>query len=156
MAAGVDGSLILTLCALELLSWFVIVRRKRALSENGYGQLTSSSERLRLMLTLVNIPPTFPAGLSELTACAKREQWEDVADALIEARNYLVHPTKSRSGKLRETRDFPWYELWNAGQWLLELAVLRLIGYSGQYQNRTKLRDFETIDHVPWKGKQPL
>jgi hypothetical protein len=155
-AAGVDGSLILTLCALELLSWFVIVRRKRALTEDGYGQLANASERLRLMLTLVSIPRTFPSGLSELTTCAKREQWEDVADALVEARNYLAHPTKSRSGRRRETKDFPWYELWNAGQWLLELAILRLIDYSGQYHNCTKLRDFDRIDHAPWKSKQSV
>lgn len=37
--AGIDSSLILSQCALELLSWFVIVKRNAALSEKGYGQL---------------------------------------------------------------------------------------------------------------------
>jgi hypothetical protein len=151
-ASGVDGSLILTGCALELLSWFVIVRRKRALTEDGYGLLNSASERLRLMLTLLSISRTFPSGLSELTRCAKREQWEDLADALVEARNYLVHPTKSRSGRTRERKDLPWYELWSAGQWVLELAILRLIDYSGQYHNRTKLRAFDRLKMYPGKA----
>ena len=37
--AGIDSSLILSQCALELLSWFVIVKKTGALSEEGYGQL---------------------------------------------------------------------------------------------------------------------
>ena len=154
--AGIDGSLILTQCALELLSWFVIVQRNRALTEPGYGQLSSASERLRLMLTLLGIPWAVPAGLPDLVASAKQEEWDDLPDAIVEARNYLAHPTQSRSGKRRAKRDLPWYELWHAGQWLLELVILRLLGYEGRYRNRTRLRDFQPVENVPWKGIRSL
>jgi hypothetical protein len=150
MGAGVDGSLILTMCALELLSWFVIVRRSGAVSEAGYGQLANAAERLRLMLTLLGMPRGIPVGLAGFTAFAKREKWPDMAVALVEARNYLVHPTQSKSGKPRTNKDFPWYELWSGAQWLLELTVLRLIGYDGDYHNRTRLRDFHRVERVPW------
>jgi len=73
-----------------------------------------------------------------------------VTEALVQARNYLVHPTQSRSGKRRNAQKYSWYELWTAGQWLLELVILRLLGYSGEYQNRTRLRDFDRIERVPW------
>jgi hypothetical protein len=146
--AGIDSSLILSQCALELLSWFVIVKRTGALSEEGYGQLSSASEKLRLALTLLGIPRQIPTALKEVVAL--RKEWKDVADAVVQARNYLVHPTQSRSGKRRAKREYPWYELWIAGQWLLELVILRLLGYSGSYRNRTRWREFDPIERVPW------
>jgi hypothetical protein len=146
--AGIDSSLILSQCALELLSWFVIVKKTAALSEQGYSQLSSASEKLRLALTLLGIPWTIPAGLKKVAAL--RRDWRDVAEAIVQARNYLVHPTQSRSGKRHAIRNYPWYELWIAGQWVLELVILRLLGYTGSYRNRTRLTDFEPIERVPW------
>ena len=146
--AGIDSSLILSQCALELLSWYVIVKRTAALSEQGYSQLGSASEKLRLTLTLLGIPWQIPAGLKKVGAL--RKDWRDVAEAVVQARNYLVHPTQSRSGKRRTPQNYPWYELWIAGQWLLELVILRLLGYTGNYRNRTRLTDFDPIERVPW------
>jgi hypothetical protein len=148
LEAGVDGSLILSQCALELLSWFVIVKRTGALREEGYGQLSSASEKLGLALTLLGIPRQIPSGLTKLVPFAEKK---DVAEVLVAARNYLVHPTQSRSGKRNVKRDYPWYELWMASQWLLELVILRLLGYTGSYSNRTRLRKFQPIEQVPWK-----
>lgn len=34
------------------------------------------------------------------------------------------------------------------GQWLLELTILRLLGYAGRYPNRTRLADFDPIEQV--------
>lgn len=146
--AGIDSSLILSQCALELLSWFVIVKRTAALSEQGYGQLSSASEKLRLALTLLGIPHEIPAGLKKVRAL--RKDWRDVAEAVVQARNYLVHPTQSRSGKRHTPQDYPWYELWICSQWLLELVILRLLGYAGNYRNRTRLTEFNAIERVPW------
>jgi hypothetical protein len=136
---------------LELLSWFVIVTKSGALSEEGYGQLNSAAEKLRLALTLLGIPCEVPSGLTELSALAKSMRWRDVADAVVQARNYLVHPTQSRSGKRRPQHVFDWYELWVAAQWLLELVILRLLDYSGSYHNRTRLREIDRIERVPWE-----
>jgi hypothetical protein len=146
--AGIDSSLILSQCALELLSWFVIVKETGALSEEGYGQLSSASEKLRLTLSLLGIPRQIPTGLESLASA--RNEWKDLADCLVQARNYLVHPTRSRSGKRRAQREYPWYELWLASQWLLELVMLRLLGYSGSYRNRTRWKEFNPVELVPW------
>ncbi|MFN7939097.1 MAG: hypothetical protein U0R19_37585 [Bryobacteraceae bacterium] len=154
--AGVDGSIILSQCALELLSWWVIVRREMALTESGFGQLASSAERLRLMLKLLGIPSAIPATLRSLVAFAKSEQWLDIADATTEGRNYLVHPTAVKKGTRRKKKDMPWQELWQAAQWTLELTLLRLLSYNGHYLNRTKrtkLQDLPTsFEPVPWKS----
>jgi hypothetical protein len=149
--AGVDGSLILTMCALELLSWFVIVRKRRALSESGYGRLDNATERIRLMANLLGLPSAVPAQLTQLQQFSQKQHWSDLPDAIVEARNYLVHPTQSKSGKRRERKDFPWFEIWMAAQWLLELTILRMIDYKGSYHNRTRLRDLDRIDSVPWQ-----
>jgi hypothetical protein len=145
---GVDGALILTQCALELLSWFVIVKRTRALSEGGYGQLADASEKVRLMLSLLGIPAPLPPGLTKLAALNR--EWKNVAEAIVKGRNYLVHPTQSRSGKLTETKKYPWYELWVLGRWVLELVILRLLDYKGDYLNRTRLMEFQRMERVPW------
>ena len=146
--AGIDSSLILSQCALELLSWFVIVKKTAALTEQGYSQLSSASEKLRLTLTLLKIPWKIPVGLKNVTALQKN--WRDVAEAIVQGRNYLVHPTQSRSGKRHAIQDYPWYELWIAAQWVLELVILRLLGYTDNYRNRTRLRDFDPVERVPW------
>jgi hypothetical protein len=146
-AAGVDSSLILSQCALELLSWFVIVKRKAALTEVGYGQLSDAAERLRLTLALLDIPAHIPSTLKNIKA---NKNWKDIADAIVQGRNYLVHPTQSRKGKLRSKQDYPWYELRLAAQWILELIILRILGYSGKYCNRTRLKDFDAVEDVPW------
>lgn len=151
--SGVDSSLILSQCALELLSWLVIVRLKRALSEEGYGQLSNAAEKLRLTLTLLDIPRHVPAGLKNLLEfCSKMKdsKMKDLPDVVVQARNYLVHPTQSRSGRRRATREWPWHELWIAAQWLLELVLLSLLGYEGNYRNRTRLTDLRPIERVPW------
>lgn len=128
-------------CALELLSWFVIVKKTRALSDEGYGQLSSASEKLGLALTLLGIPRRIPPGLKKIVAFQK--EWKDIADAVVQARNYLVHPTQSRSGKRKPKKEYPWPELWIAGQWLLELVILRLLEYSGDYRNGSVAKIFE-------------
>jgi len=151
--SGVESSLILSQCALELLSWLVIVRLKGALSEEGYGQLSNAAEKLRLTLTLLDIPRDLPAGLKKLGEfCSKMKDLKskDLPDVVVQARNYLVHPTQSRGGNRRATRDWPWSELWVAAQWLLELVLLSLLGYEGNYRNRTRLTDFRPIERVPW------
>jgi hypothetical protein len=149
-----DGSLILTQCALELLSWFVIVKVHGALSEEGYGQLANAADKFRLALSLLGIPAGIPAGLQELraTAATLKDQWKtgDIADAVVGARNYLIHPTQSRKGKRRAQRDYPWYELFQGAQRTLELMLLRLIGYSGDFHDRTKVQELNRILRVPW------
>ena len=112
--------------------------------------LGSAAEKLRLALTLLDIPRNVPLGLKSIATIQKNMKWKDLADAIVQSRNYLVHPTQSRSGKRRATRDLPWYELWIGAQWLLELVILRLLGYTGSYHNRTKFKEVNRIDRVPW------
>ncbi len=146
---GIDSSLILSQCALELLSWFVIVKKTSAMTEQGYGQLSNAADKLRLALTLLKIPWAIPKGLSALATFNK--DWKDIAEAIVQGRNYLVHPTKSRSGMRRAKQEYPWHELWVAAQWALELIILRLLNYKGHYRNRTRLRDFDPVEQVSWE-----
>jgi hypothetical protein len=45
-------------------------------------------------------------------------------------------------------RQLGFFTAWS--QWLLELVILRLLGYTGNYRNRTRLTDFDPIERVPW------
>lgn len=148
LEAGSDSSLILSQCALELLSWDVIVQETHCLSEEGYGQLRSASERLHLALSLLGIPSGIP---KELKILNKAKDWSDLTRAIIQARNYLVHPTEPRTGRQNKPKQYPWGELWLAAQWLLECMILRILGYSKGYRNR--IQRTNAIEQVPWSSQ---
>lgn len=145
--AGIDGSVILAQCALELLSYLVVVRSFQALSDDGFGRLSSADERIRLMLSLLDIPAPLP---ESLTALGSRENLRDAPAAIVFARNYLVHPTKRKGGGQRVKVDLPWFELWQTAQRLVELTILRCIGYQFQYLDRLERLTGGTAKGVPW------
>ena len=131
-ASGVEGSLILSQAALEMLSWTFLVQARRSLSKQGFKDLRAS-DKIRLRLDSLGIPITVPQETIELQQAAKTHKWVDGPHALSEMRNALVHPDLERrlqySNKL--LRD-----VWQLAQWYIELAVLRVCGFSGQYSYR--------------------
>ena len=73
-------------------------------------------------------------------------KWTDAPNALMEMRNYLVHPEHKY-----DPVDFrpAIYETKTLGLWYLELSLLKLCGYSGEYHNRLTSKWVNQIEHVP-------
>lgn len=124
----IDGPILLTQAALELLAWKVGFKKGNA------------SARLRRLLERYEIPVSIPSGLVSI---ARHDNWKDGPDAFTAIRNSLTHP------KL-ET-ELPIAEAWTLGVWYLELILLAICGYSGVYSNRTAhFPCANQVETVPW------
>jgi hypothetical protein len=141
-AAGVDGGIILLQAALELLSWQVFVGDSKVLSREKFGKLRAD-DHLRLLIESCGIPTGIPPGLSELASKANELKWSDGPKALAAVRNRLVHPDKRK--------QFPYYDAWRLAAWYVELVLLKMLGFTGVYSDRTKAqRCVGSVDPVPW------
>ena len=141
VAAGVDGGIILLQAALELLSWQRFVVERKALSRKAFGKLPADAH-IRRLIESCGIPTRIPVGLSDLAATAKEPDW-DGPKALAAVRNLLVHPDR-RS-------DLPYFDAWRLAEWYVELVLLRMVSFTGEYSDRTKAeRWVGAVDRVPW------
>jgi hypothetical protein len=135
---------------LELLSWAVL-QRHQWLTRDGLGRLPAKG-RVRLLLQWAGIPVELPAQFGALAARRGHLGQLDVAgpELIFDVRNNLVHPPKRIDEPEWPNRD-QLLEAWQLATWYLELAVLRLLGYQGEYVSRLQLGgwDFDT-EIVPW------
>ena len=135
-------AIILTQAALERLSRQLLPNRKYE-SLKGRG----AAKKIRAVLRDAGIDPAIPQCCKELTAAAQAKGWGDGPKALTEIRNNLVH------AEIRtNVRPEAYFEARNLGQWYVELLLLKLFGYRGQYANRIAY-NYEGIwspEAVPW------
>ena len=98
------------------------------------------------------INPNLPAECSELTSLDKTHQWSHGPHALTVFRNDLVHPD-NRSGPFH---DLAMREAQSLGLHYIELMILRMSGFTGQFVNRLKGRESTSsrIEAVPWAPSQ--
>jgi len=152
-AGGVEGSIILAQAGFELLGWTYLVESRSALSEKGYESL-AAVDKLRLLLTMLQIPVDIPATLPTLAATAKAagNNWEDGPQALTEIRNALVHGSPAKRRKVFDNHPDLVHEAWNLSLRYLELMILRLCDYNERYSNRVSGAKWkgEEVEAVPW------
>ena len=141
IAAGVDGGIILLQAALELLAWQHFVLDGHA---SGVKQFLNApaSDRMRLLLQACGIPTNIPTELTKLVNLAAQRGWHDGPKALAGVRNQLVHPGTQRG--------VPFYEAWLLAEWYVELVLLHMLSFQGEYSNRIKHRWVGEVECVPW------
>ncbi|MGF1512779.1 MAG: hypothetical protein ACFB5Z_03665 [Elainellaceae cyanobacterium] len=105
---------------------------------------------------MLNLP--FLTSFRENNSCL----WEDSVEAFVKVRNDITHPEKKTGMFSRIKSRTPNYiasceesakagaELFQLGLLFVELALLKLCGYSGKYVNRLKIPG---IEKVPWADK---
>jgi len=63
----------------------------------------------------------------------------------------VAHPTSSNAAELQSVTPRARFEAWYLALWYVELALLKLLGYDGQYNNRLNLDGWEgEYASVPW------
>jgi hypothetical protein len=123
---------------LELLGWAVL-QRQQWLTRDGLGRLPAAG-RVRLLLQWASIPVELPTQFGALAARRGRLGQTDAAgpEVIFDVRNNLVHPPRRI-----EEPEWPGhselFEAWQLATWYLELAVIRLLGYEGEYVSRLRL-----------------
>jgi hypothetical protein len=135
---------------LELLAWAVL-QRWQWLTRDGLGRLPAAG-RVRLLLQWAGIRVELPAQLGALAARRGRLGQPDMAgpELVFDVRNGLVHPPKRI-----EEPEWPdpneLFEAWQLATWYLELVVVRLLGYQGEYRSRLRLEGWTyDTELVPW------
>ena len=151
-SGAMEKSVILLHAALELLAWVYLVKDQKSMSESQWGKPRFPFwEKLQNLLSLYSIPPEIPSSLPSLaTYCADRSL-SNGPHAFGHIRNSLVHPRSEGRRQLRE-RYGTLSECWLLGGWYLDLCILRLCGYSGEYFDRTVCEGWmiDAIKPVPW------
>lgn len=136
---------------LELLAWAVLQRDDWVIDADSRRRLGTAAS-VRLLLKWAGIPTAVPPSLPLLAGYLSAQGqpgWEG-PEILFKIRNAMVHPPK----RLIEP-EWPdaelLFEAWQLGTWYLELALLRMLHYEGQYWSRIRLnRPATDGEPVPW------
>lgn len=73
-------------------------------------------------------------------------------ELVFNVRNRLVHPPK-RVEDPEWPSDEEREEVWQLSTWFLQMAILRLLDYQGEYWSRLRLgRSGMDTEPVPWAG----
>ena len=138
---AVDQGIVAAQIAMERLSYEYCVRERTLVSKQGFEKLWVS-DRYRLLLRSLDVPIEIPDAAKALISASKKEKWVDGPHALTEIRNKLVHSGRKRAQLQGEC----YVDAWLLATRLLELTVLALCSFKGEYSNgMTGLNE-----SVPW------
>lgn len=141
---GTEPAIILAQTAIELLSYEYVVNDKKMITGKGFKDLWAS-DKFRLLLSTLSIPNQLEN--SNLEQIAKSHKWLDLAHAVTEIRNSIVHPDHKKRGQFDEVL-FP---VWNHSMQLIEFIILAMCDYQGVYHNRLISGQWEgDVSSVPW------
>lgn len=140
-----ENNIISVQIALETLSYVVLVELYTILDDDEFDK-NSTSQNIQLLLDICKIPH----GKKELYLFDDwiRSKFDDGVDLVIYFRNKIVHPSR-KGNKANLSVD----DMWNIiqiGTRYIELTLLYIIGYKGEYSNRLKYRSYGEVELVPW------
>ena len=149
-SSGMEGSLILGMAALELLSALTVSGRNRTMSHGKHNDLCAA-KKLRVLLQALSVRADIPPRFKALTTFAANNGKSDSCEALAALRNGFVH--SKRKVVFGADGRAATFDAWWLSLWYQELALLRLLDHQGSYANRTiEERWVGQIEPVPWSG----
>jgi hypothetical protein len=146
----IDVKLPVACSGLELLAWSVL-QQHGWLSPRATGSL-KAGERAQLLLKWAGIPTDLP---TSMTALAQRRrnlgQSMEAVELCINVRNKIFHPP-DKIGSVEWPSGEELVDAWQLATWYLELGILRLLEYRGNYTSRLQPLGWsgQTVP-VPWK-----
>jgi hypothetical protein len=144
----VETGIILAQAALELLSSAILVEERNSFTPSQFDRLPAA-DKIRELINVLHVPPAIPGELAALTAEAVRLSRTDGPHTFTAIRNALIHAHRIDEVLAAEPRAR--YEAKMLGLWYVELAILWLIGFRGQYNSRfVDPRSGSTGRVVPW------
>ena len=152
-SSGKEGSLVLGMAALDLLSALIVVGRFRSMSAQEHDRL-SAAKKLRPLLEALDVSADIPSRYAALTAFAEKNDQSDSCEALAKLRNGFVHANeKRRNVAFGSAGRAAVSDAWQLSLWYQELALLRLLRHRGSYRNRTTAKCVGQVEPVPWSGR---
>ena len=139
-----DVGLVLAQAALEQMAWHLLVNDRRVLSRGGFAKLSAADQLRRLVKTCV-IPLDTSSALKHLAGVKTTgTQHADGPYWIARLRNDFVHPPRGGQSARTSGRIV---DAWLLSVWYLELALLSLMGYSGEYRSRLNSGE---VSRLPW------
>lgn len=137
-AESVDVSIILAQVALETFSHLSI----------GPRSGRPPGEWIAQALNAIGIATDVPSRLSELKGFQKRKGWKHGPHVIVEFRNPMIHAVSDNDGVSIDV----YHEAKQLALWYLELALLRMFEYSGEYACRlVSVQSAGRTELVPWR-----
>lgn len=147
----VEGSIIMAQTALELLyNWYIVENKKLLIGKDSEN--ISAANKIRLLISQLNISTDVPIKFSSLQSYLKSEKLIDAPEALVQIRNSIVHSQEEKRKKLREINLNSKLEALQLCIWYIELALLKILNYNDVYTNRCSihLNSKGKIENIPW------
>jgi hypothetical protein len=139
--SGIDSGIILSQAALELLASAYLEAQKIKMPARG-----RTADQLREVLRRLGIPVAIPDGLAGLLEGQRQNAGRmGPRQSLASGTSLFIQGRSCRSSWEPSFRTLgAWLK------WYIELLILRLSGYSGQYSNRLEARWVGEVEDVPW------
>ncbi|OSB12505.1 hypothetical protein B2H97_05265 [Paraclostridium bifermentans] len=142
---SIENNVVSLQIALETLSYVVVVEKNKILTDVEFEKNTAS-DNIRILLDACSIY----YGKEELNLFNAYiyNKFNDGVDIFTYFRNKVVHPTRKTKRANLTVED-----MWNIlqiGTRYVELVVLYIINYKGEYSNRLNDRCYGEVEVVPW------
>lgn len=134
--------------ALELIAWIIFVERDDMLTSDGFDKLPNR-DKISLLLSFAQASNRVPSRFEELNQLCKEKNWTTASQAFAEVRNSIVHPKQKNREKMAQATDRIRFQVSEWSLWLVEISMLRWMGYAGRYQSRVA-KENENWPFVPW------
>lgn len=132
----------------ELLAWTLFEGAPQP--DLPEGRTDRAADRMRRLLEWAGIP--VPESLSALDVYAAANGCDDLVHGLTWIRDTVIHP-QMRDGDFGHPHEVL-QQAWQAFTWMLELMMLRVLGYDGWYGSRLELgRKEGATEPVPWRAE---
>lgn len=142
---SIENNVVSLQIALETLSYVVVVEKNKILTDVEFEK-NAASDNIRILLDACSIY----YGKEELNLFNEYiyNKFNDGVDIFTYFRNKVVHPTRKTKRANLTVED-----MWNIlqiGTRYVELVVLYIINYKGEYSNRLNDRCYGEVEVVPW------
>ncbi len=138
-----DSSLIMTQTALELIYNWLIVENEKLIRGNDTFNI-SASNKIRLLLAKVSVSSKFHPNLHNLEDYAQKNNCPDAVEVIVRYRNSIVHSQKEKRKQALELSPQFKYEAVQLSLYYIEISMLFILGYTGQFYNRCSKRNEDT------------
>lgn len=148
-SGGFEGSLIMAQTALELLyNWIVVEKEKVILGSDSEN--IKAANKIRLLLKIIKgIEIETPISYVTLNKfISENKQINDIIDAIVLIRNWIVHSQSQKRKQLSKIDSKAKLEALDFSIWLIEICLLRIIGYQGKLKDRSIKNYLDITDPI--------
>ena len=147
------GSLVMAQATLELLyNWYIIEKRKLIIGNDGEN--LSAANKIRILISNLNIGYEIPQAFEELNEVLLKRKKEtvDAPDLFVQIRNAIIHSQEKKRNMLANLSDYVKYEALQLGLWYIELSILYILNFDDRYFNRCSGAKWQGEGEklVPW------